>query len=130
MQLPQVGADLARNDRQQPQVLLGVRARRLPHVEQADEVAPNDRKHQVEAVRELSSHLGRGQVRVQRGQLGEVAEEPREHLAHASPCPSLRQDDELLRASGLGFQERAAVVGHEEAQVVEDVADPHVRLIG
>ena len=103
MPLPQVGADLARNDRQQPQVLLGVRARRLPHVEQADEVGRDDRKHQVGGVRELSSHLGRGQVRVQRGRFGEVAEEPREHLAHASPCLSLLQDDELLRASGRGF---------------------------
>ena len=58
MPLPQVGADLARNDRQQPQVLLGVRARRLPHVEQADEVGRDDRKHQVGGVRELSNHLG------------------------------------------------------------------------
>ncbi len=82
MQLRPVRADLSRHDRQELQMLFGVRGWRLPpDVEQADEVEPDDGECQVEAVRRLSGHLRGERIRVRRGRFAKVAEEPSERLA-------------------------------------------------
>src|SRR5207249_5765005 len=82
MQLRPVRADLTRHDRQELQMLFGVRGWRLPpDVEQADEVEPDDGECQVEAVRRSSGHLRGERIRVRRDRFAKVAEQPSERLA-------------------------------------------------